>query len=453
MFLKLNDEVFMPSVIIVGAQWGDEGKSKIVDILASDAKHIIRSQGGNNAGHTIKISDDEHKLHLIPTGILKPHTKCYIGAGTVVDPEILIGEINFLESCGIEVKDHLFISPAAHVIFPYHRQLDIALEQMKGERTIGTTGRGIGPCYADKANRLGIRIGELVRSDIFMKVLRSVLEFKNEELTKLYNLDALSFDDIFSQYSDFAKSLEPFVADVDGLINDAVDREENLLFEGAQGTFLDITAGTYPYVTSSNTIAGGICAGACIGPTRIDHTLGVVKAYTTRVGNGILPTEVQEDETFFTHVERKESETGSQRKRRIGWFDAVLAKTASRLNGFDSLAITKLDVLDGLETLKICIGYKILDKTIKHLPSVSEDLEKIIPIYETLPGWNQTTSHITEYEELPENAKNYLKKIELYCKVKVSIISLGKERDRIILIQDPFSNTLKNEAFAGAYSE
>lgn len=444
----------MPSVIVVGAQWGDEGKGKIVDILTSDAKHVIRSQGGNNAGHTIMIGHDEYKLHLIPSGILRPHTKCYIGAGTVVDPEVLIGEINFLESCGIEIKNHLFISPAAHVIFPYHRLLDIALEQMKGERTIGTTGRGIGPCYADKANRLGIRMGELVRKDIFEKVLRSVLEFKNEELTKLYDLDALSFDEVFSQYSNFASALEPYVANVEGMVNDAIDANENLLFEGAQGTFLDITAGTYPYVTSSNTIAGGICAGACVGPTRIDHTLGVVKAYTTRVGNGSLPTEVKAEDDFFSHVEIKECQMTSQRKRRIGWFDSVLAKTAARLNGFDSLAITKLDVLDGLESLNICTGYEILGNTYDHLPSIAEDLEKIIPIYETLPGWNESTSHITEYEELPENAKNYLKRIEDLCKVRISLISIGKERDHFIVIQDPFSKSFKLEKesqLVGAY--
>lgn len=438
----------MPSVIVVGAQWGDEGKGKIVDILTSDAKHVVRAQGGHNAGHTIMISQDEYKLHLIPSGILRSHTKCYIGAGTVIDPEILIGEINFLESRGVEIKGRLWISPAAHIIFPYHRQLDIALERNKGERTIGTTGRGIGPCYADKANRIGIRMGELVRGDVFDKVLKSVLEFKNEELIKLYGLEPFSFEAIFRQYSQFAAILESYVANVEEVINDAIDAKENIIFEGAQGTFLDITSGTYPYVTSSNTIAGGICSGACVGPTRIDHTLGVVKAYTTRIGNGSLPTEVDERDVFLTHIELKEG--SFLRKRRIGWFDAVLARTAVRLNGFDSLAVTKLDLLDGLETIKICVGYEIEGVVSHCLPFVSDDLEKIVPIYETLPGWKAPTSEIVNFEELPLNAKNYLKRIEALCGVPISIISIGKERDRFILLQDLFS--YENTPLAGSLS-
>jgi len=439
----------MPSVIVVGAQWGDEGKGKIVDILASNARHVVRAQGGHNAGHKVMISNEEYKLHLIPSGILKPHTICYIGAGTVIDPEILIGEINFLESCGVEIKGRLWISSAAHVIFPYHRQLDTALEKMKGNRTIGTTGRGIGPCYADKANRLGIRMGELIRVDIFSKVLKSVLEFKNEELTKLYELEPHSFETIFKRYSNFAAILESYVTNAEELINEAIDAQENIIFEGAQGTFLDITSGTYPYVTSSHTIAGGICSGAGVGPTRIDHTLGVIKSYTTRVGQGPLPSEVDETDILLSHVETRECGATTARKRRFGWFDATLAKTAARLNGFDSLAITKLDVLEGLETIKICVGYQILDKTYNYLPSVAEDLDKIVPIYETLPGWKAGSADVLTYDELPLNAKNYLKRIEQLCGIPISMISLGKDLTHSIVLSDPFK--AKNEGLINAH--
>lgn len=429
----------MPSVILVGAQWGDEGKGKIIDILTSQANHIVRSQGGNNAGHTIIIGQEEYKLHLIPSGILQPHTQCYIGAGTVIDPSVLIQEIDNLQKRGIAVKGRLWVSPAAHVIFPYHRLLDLLLEKKKGERSIGTTGRGIGPCYADKANRLGIRIGELIRPDIFNKVLSSVLNLKNEELTKLFDIEELKFEEIHKQYAQYAEALKPYISGVEEIINQAIDNRENVLFEGAQGTFLDITLGTYPYVTSSNTISGGICMGAGVGPSKIDHTLGVMKAYTTRVGNGPLPTEVSEKETFLDHHKAREFGTTTGRKRRIGWFDAVLAKTAVRLNGLQSLAITKLDILDTLETIKICIGYQINGQRHDHLPYLTEDLELITPIYETVPGWRKSTVDISDYEELPENAKKYLKKIEQLCGIPISMISVGPEREKTIILKDIFS--------------
>lgn len=428
----------MPQVILIGAQWGDEGKGKIIDILTSQAKHVVRSQGGNNAGHTVIIGQEEYKLHLIPSGILHPHTHCYIGAGTVIDPEILIQEIEGLENRGIHIKGRLWISPSAHVIFPYHRTLDLLLEQRKGERSIGTTGRGIGPCYADKASRLGIRMGELVRPDIFGKVLRSVLQLKNEELTKLFGAEKMSYDDMHKKYSHYAETLKPFISDVEELINQAIDNKENVLFEGAQGTFLDISLGTYPFVTSSNTIAGGICAGAGVGPTRIDHTIGVIKAYTTRVGNGPLPTEVQENENFLDHLQAREYGTTTGRKRRIGWFDAVLARTAVRLNGIDSIALTKLDILDHLENIKICVGYQIHGIRLDHMPCLTEDLEKIVPIYETIPGWKASTSHIENYHDLPENAKKYLTRIEQLCGAPISMISLGPQRDKTILLKDIF---------------
>lgn len=429
----------MPSVIVVGAQWGDEGKGKIIDILTSQAKHIVRAQGGNNAGHTILIGDQEYKLHLIPSGILHQHTHCYIGAGTVIDPEVLLREINGLEARGIPCKERLMISPAAHIIFPYHRILDLLLEGKKGERAIGTTGRGIGPCYADKANRLGIRMGELIRPDIFAKVLKSVLDLKNEELVKLYDAEPLTFDEIFETFTGYAQQLEHLVGNIEEKINDVIDLGENVLFEGAQGTFLDITSGTYPFVTSSNTVAGGICVGAGVGPSRIDHTIGVLKAYTTRVGNGPLPSETGDDENFLDHQSAREYGTTTGRKRRIGWFDAVLAKTAVRLNGLDSFALTKLDILDDLENIKICVGYQINGMRHDHLPSLTEDLEKILPIYETMPGWMQPTTDITSYDELPERAKDYIKRIETLCKTPVSILSLGPERERTIILSDIFA--------------
>lgn len=429
----------MPSIIVVGAQWGDEGKGKIIDILTSQAKHIVRAQGGNNAGHTILIGDQEYKLHLIPSGILHQHTYCYIGAGTVIDPEVLIQEMSALEARGISCKGRLMISPAAHVIFPYHRTLDLLLEQKKGERAIGTTGRGIGPCYADKANRLGIRMGELIRPDIFSKILKSVLTLKNEELTKLYGHEEIPFEEVLQTYLGYADFLKHYVDNVEEKINNALEAGENILFEGAQGTFLDITSGTYPFVTSSNTVAGGICVGAGVGPSRIDHTIGVLKAYTTRVGNGPLPSETSEEENFLDHQLAREYGTTTGRKRRIGWFDSVLAKTAVRLNGLDSFAITKLDILDELDTIKICVGYQINGMRHDHLPSLAEDLEKIMPIYETMPGWKQSTCGMTTYEQLPERAKDYLRRIESLCKIPISMISLGPERERTIIIDDLFS--------------
>lgn len=430
----------MPSVIVVGAQWGDEGKGKIIDILSSQAMHIVHAQGGNNAGHTIVLGDATYKLHLIPTGILHPHTQCYIGAGTVIDPEVLIGEIEALQRGGIDIKNRLWISPAAHVIFPFHRQIDVLLEQRKGSRSIGTTGRGIGPCYADKANRLGIRLGEMIRPEIFPRVLQDVLALKNDELSKLFDADTVDYHTLLKQYTDFAYALEPFVTEVEEYIDEALHAKENVLFEGAQGTFLDLSMGTYPFVTSSHTIAGGVCVGAGVGPTRIDHTIGVIKAYTTRIGNGPLPTEVLDTDLFLDYQTAREyGHTVAGRKRRIGWFDAVMGRTAVRLNGLDSLAVTKLDVLDTLETIKICTSYEIRGSHCDHLPSVVNDLDSLTPVYETLPGWQCTTSHIDRYEDLPAAAKHYLQRIETLCQAPISMISIGPERSKTICIHNPFN--------------
>lgn len=428
----------MPSVIVVGAQWGDEGKGKIIDILTANAKHVVRAQGGNNAGHTILIGNDEYKLHLVPSGILHPNTQCYIGAGTVLDPEVLIQEIQSLESRGRTVKGRLHISPASHVIFPYHKLIDTLMEKKKGALSVGTTGRGIGPCYADKVNRIGIRMGELVRSDIFHKTLKGVLSLKNEELAKLFDSPPLLYDEIFTQYTRYAEFLNPYVNEFSPDLCKAVKQKENILFEGAQGTFLDITSGTYPFVTSSNTVAAGICSGAGIGPSHIHHTLGVVKAYTTRVGNGPLPSEIKDGECFLDHKQAREYGTTTGRKRRVGWFDAALVNSAICLNGLQSIALTKLDILDMLEEIKICIGYQILGKRQNHLPSIAEDFELLEPIYETLQGWKTTTTHIKNYNDLPANAKHYIKRIETLCDLPISLISVGPERENTLILKDVF---------------
>lgn len=396
----------MPNVIVVGAQWGDEGKGKVIDLLTSNVQHIVRAQGGNNAGHTVIIGEEEYKLHLIPSGILHPHTQCYIGAGTVIDPEVLVFEMNTLESRGIKLSGRLWISPAAHLIFPYHRKLDILLEKRRGANAIGTTGRGIGPCYADKANRLGIRIAELLQPELFSSLLKSVLELKNEELTKIYNADPIAFDEISIEYNRYANHLKPYIGPVSDMVEYAIEQNANVLFEGAQGTFLDSTFGTYPYVTASNTTAGGLCTGGGIGPTKITHTLGVVKAYTTRVGLGPLPTEIPEGEEFLDHYLAREFGTTTRRKRRIGWFDAFIVKTAANLNGFNAIAITKLDILDNLETIKICKDYMLNGEKLKRPPYLIKDFDAVVPVYETLPGWKSSTREVRDFENLPENAKS-----------------------------------------------
>jgi len=428
----------MPSIIVVGAQWGDEGKGKIIDLLTSEAQHIVRAQGGNNAGHTIIVDQQEYKLHLTPSGILHPKTQCYIGVGVVLDPKVLLSELQELKERGIQIQGRLWISPGAHVIFPFHQKLDQLMEERKGDLSIGTTGRGIGPCYADKANRIGIRVGELIRPEIFSKKLKTAMELKNQELTKLYDEEPMDFQSILEEYTAYADQLRPLVTDVESSIEEAILAGKNVLFEGAQGTLLDIDSGTYPFVTSSNTVAAGICVGAGIGPSLIDHVVGVIKSYTTRVGNGPLPTEVEKGYEFLDHQKAREFGTTTNRKRRIGWFDAVLARTAVRLNGFHSLAVTKLDILDSLEEIKICIGYEIEGKPYQHLPSLVEDLEQVTPIYEELKGWNQSTSDVTDYEELPREAKHYLSRISALCNVPISMVSLGPERGRTLILKQLF---------------
>jgi adenylosuccinate synthase len=433
----------MPCTIIVGTQWGDEGKGKIVDLLTSQAKHIVRSQGGNNAGHTVIVRGKEHKLHLVPSGILHPHTQCYIGAGTVIDPETLIQEMGGLRSAGIFLENRLWISPEAHVIMPYHRQLDSLSEKLKGAGSIGTTGRGIGPAYADKANRIGIRVSEWIRPSLFAKTLQEALVIKNAELAKLYDAPAADFAAIYQSYTALAAELSPYVADVEEKIHKAISSNESVLLEGAQGTFLDITSGTYPFVTSSSTTAAGICSGAGIGPRHIDHVLGVVKAYTTRVGKGPFPTEIPKEALLIDRKTAREFGTTTGRERRIGWFDACLLKRAVQLNGIDSLAITKLDVLDQLDVIKIATGYTLNGVKCSSFPKGAEDLAHVVPIYEEMPGWKQPTHAATSLNDLPPPAQRYLKRIEELCGMSISIVSVGPDRQQTIVLNDIFAKTAR----------
>ncbi len=420
------------AVAVIGMQWGDEGKGKVIDLLSEKAQHIARAQGGNNAGHTIVAEGREYRFHLIPSGILFPHTKCYIGGGTVLDPASLLAELESLKTNQIHFERRLFISPYVHIIFPFHRMLDQLLEKERGGGSIGTTGRGIGPCYVDKVNRCGIRLADLLSPENFRAKLEIAIKQKSRELGQ--NLD---FQAIFDEYLRFSEKLSPFIAPVEELLFKASKNGERILFEGAQGAMLDITFGTYPFVTSSCTLSGGICSGLGIGPSQIDHAIGVVKAYSTRVGKGPMPTEFSENELsrFPDHSASREVGTTTGRKRRMGWLDAFLLKHTICLNGADSLALMKLDILDDLDEIKICTGYKHCHT----FPATAEELSRAIPIYETHPGWKKSTRDVEVYDDLPSNAKAYLRRIEELCEAPISMISVGPEREKTIWL-DRFFN-------------
>ncbi|MBS0651877.1 MAG: adenylosuccinate synthase [Verrucomicrobia bacterium] len=431
----------MKSIIVVGVQWGDEGKGKVIDLLSEHAEVIVRSQGGNNAGHTIVVGKDEYKFHLVPSGILYPHAKCFIGGGTVIDPKVLLEEIHGLSARGVALKDRLFLSSYAHVIFPYHRALDRLYEEQKGANAIGTTGRGIGPCYADKIARVGIRICELLQKPVLEKRLKAILSLKNLEVQKIFNQPPFDLEAILAEYVDYGSQLSPFVHDVESYVADSMEQGKKVLFEGAHGTLLDINYGTYPFVTSSSTLSSGVANGAGVGASRVDHTIGVVKAYTTRVGAGPLPTALdQEDQKLFMdNVAAREIGTTTGRNRRMGWFDAALVRFAVRLNGADSLAITKLDILDALETIKICTGYRLEGKVLKTPPPIVEDLERVEPIYETLPGWKTSTKDVSDFSQLPVNARRYIERIQELVGAPIHIVSMGPERHRTIFLQKFFN--------------
>jgi adenylosuccinate synthase len=425
------------AIAVIGMQWGDEGKGKVIDLLSENAHHIARAQGGNNAGHTIVAKGQEFRFHLIPSGIIYPHTKCYIGGGTVIDPASILTEMGDLTKHGIDYVKRLYISFYAHVVFPYHRLIDQLSEKQKGAGSIGTTGRGIGPCYTDKISRCGIRLADLLHTETFPAKLEAALALKNRELEKFYGHAPLELAPILEEYLGYAKKLAPFAAPVEEMLHTASKKGERILFEGAQGALLDITFGTYPFVTSSCTLSGGVCAGLGMGPTKVDQTIGVTKAYTTRVGHGPFPTELSEVEQarFPDHSESREVGTTTGRKRRMGWFDAFMLRHTICLNGADSLALTKLDILDNLEEIKICTGYK----QSKVFPATVDDLSRAVPIYENHPGWKKSTRDIKIYDDLPSQAKAYIRRIEELCELPVSIVSTGPEREKTLWL-DQFFN-------------
>jgi len=419
--------------VLVGAQWGDEGKGKVIDVLTENVQYIVRYQGGNNAGHTVVIADNKYVLHLIPSGILREGKICVIGHGVVVDPKALIEEIEFLKTRNIEVRGRLKISDRAHVIFPYHMKIDELREAKRKKGKIGTTKKGIGPCYADKVSRVGIRIGDLFDKVYFEKRLIENIAEKNIVIKDLYGFEEFSKDEILEEYSKYAEYLKEFICDTTLFLNDALKKGESILFEGAQGTFLDVDYGTYPYVTSSNATAGGACTGGGVGPSRINRVVGVVKAYTTRVGEGPMPTEFGPD--LMEKIREKGGEFGATtgRARRCGWFDSVLVKNSVEINGIDDVVITKLDVLDELQTIKICIGYKYEGKIYKSIPAVPEFLDKCEPVYEELTGWMENTSGAKSCDELPLSARKYLDRIRELISAPIMLVSVGKSRRQTLV--------------------
>ena len=426
----------MANVVVIGAQWGDEGKGKITDLLSRSADVVVRYQGGVNAGHTVVVQDQTFKLHLIPSGILYADTECVIGSGTVIDPKALIGELDKLDELNISA-DNLFISDAAHVTMPYHRLIDQAAEERRGSQKIGTTKRGIGPTYADKSERIGIRIVDLMDHGRLRDKLEWTIQYKNGVLEKLYGLEPLDPAAVLDEYVQYAERLRPHIIDSSLHVYKAIQQRKNVLFEGAQGTLLDLDHGTYPYVTSSNPVAGGACIGTGIGPTVIDRVIGVAKAYTTRVGEGPFPTELTCEVGEHLGDRGAEFGTTTGRRRRCGWFDAVIGRYAVRINGLDCLAITKLDVLDDVDEIKVCVAYELDGKRCEELPGSAYAFSRCQPIYQTLPGWKQSTDHCRSLEDLPRAALDYLKFLAELMDVPIAIVSLGASRDQTIIVEDP----------------
>ena len=429
----------MPNVVVVGTQWGDEGKGKIVDLLTARAQHIVRFQGGNNAGHTLVVEGQKFIFHLLPSGILHQDKVCYIGNGVVVDPLVLVEELDRLEEKGFGVTpDQLMISERAHIIMPYHQALDLAKEKMAGKAAIGTTGRGIGPCYMDKVGRVGIRFVDLLDPAGFRDKVAANLEEKNFWLKEYFKAETLDAEKIIADYSAVAERLAPYAGNVPLTLDEARKKGDNILFEGAQGTHLDIDHGTYPYVTSSNPVAGSVSAGAGVGPTRIKSVVGLVKAYTTRVGAGPFATELEDDNG--THLQQVGHEYGSTtgRPRRCGWLDLVAVAEAVRLSGITSLALTKLDVLTGLKELKICTAYELDGRSIRHMPPRLEDLARCKPVYKTLTGWNEDITSAREMAKLPQTAREYVKTVEELAGCPISHVSVGPDREETIILREVY---------------
>jgi len=428
----------LSNVIVVGTQWGDEGKGKIVDYIMDKADYVVRYQGGNNAGHTVVVKGEQFILHLIPSGILRPGKMCIIGNGVVVDPMVLLQEIDELKKRGIHIDSNLLLSMNAHLIFPYHKMLDKAREKKKGARRIGTTGRGIGPAYMDKIARVGIRVVDLMNEKLFAELLKLNVEEKNEWFTQFYKLEPLSYKKILEEYLEYFRRIKKYISDTGIIINEACSSGKNILFEGAQGNLLDIDFGTYPFVTSSNASAGGACTGTGLAPNRIDRIIGVAKAYTTRVGEGPFPTEFSNELSELLRKKGKEFGATTGRPRRCGWFDAVIVRHSVRINHLDGLAITKLDVLDDLKKIKICTGYKYQGEIHKDFPYVLEVLERGEPVYEEMDGWESSTSGISSFNKLPHNAQSYLKRLSEILDVDICLVSVGSNRKETIILKDIF---------------
>ena len=422
----------MANTILVGAQWGDEGKGKIIDVLTEQADVVVRTQGGNNAGHTVHIKGQKYILHLVPSGILRKNKTCVIGNGVVVDPVSLVEEIEGLRKLGIKISRNLFLSETAHLVFPYHRELDAQRELLKGKNKIGTTKRGIGPAYGDKAARTGLRVIDLVNPPVFERKLQLKIK-ENNEILKAFGAQPLSLKDVLAEYRKAGDYLKPFVANTVVLLHDAVRRGDNILLEGAQGTFLDIDHGTYPFVTSSNTTAGGACTGSGIPPHRMDRVVGVMKAYTTRVGEGPLPTENAEIADML-HAMGREFGATTGRPRRCGWFDSVATRHATMVNGIDQLAVTNLDGLDTVETIKVCIAYRDGKNRYDYVPNDVQLLSRCQPVYAEFPGWRTPTQKARQWKELPAKARAYLKAIAQLTGAKLAIASVGPGREQTIFV-------------------
>ena len=426
----------MSSVVVVGTQWGDEGKGKITDFLSEKAEYVARYQGGDNAGHTIQFGGETYKLHLIPSGIFSPEKLCIIGNGVVVNPKSLVTELAYLHERNI-TTDNLRISDRAHVILPYHIELDRLQEEAKGDKKIGTTIKGIGPAYMDKAARVGIRIADLLDREVFEERLRINLEDKNRQFTKLYDANPMNFEDIFEEYYEYGQQIKQYVCDTSVLLNDALDNGKRVLFEGAQGVMLDIDQGTYPFVTSSNPLAGGVTIGSGVGPSKVTKVVGVCKAYTSRVGDGPFPTELFDEIGSRIREVGREYGTTTGRPRRVGWFDSVVMRHSKRVSGITNLCLNSIDVLTGLETVKICVAYrKSNGEEISHYPASLVELGQCEPVYEELPGWSEDITGCRTLDELPIEAQNYVRRVSELVGVKISTFSVGPDRNQTNILED-----------------
>ena len=429
------------NVVVLGTQWGDEGKGKIADLLTSKASIVVRSQGGHNAGHTLVVGDKKVVVRLVPSGILHESCQCLIGSGVVVSPEALFSEISELEAAGFkDAHKRIKISGACALLLPIHPAIDRGAEKLRGKNAIGTTGRGIGPCYEDKVARRGLRVGDLLDMERFSERLKNLLKYRNFMLKNYYDEPEVSYESIMESIMALRDKILPMIADISAILADARERGEKILYEGAQGSFLDIDYGTYPYVTSSNTVAGGCCTGSGAGPLHIDYVLGIAKAYTTRVGGGPFPTELLDEIGQGICTRGKEFGAVTGRARRAGWYDAVAMRRAVTINSLSGIALMKLDVLDGMDEVKICVGYKLKDGSVSNLPPLAAyEYGEVEPVYETMPGWTETTFGVTEFDKLPVNAQKYVRRLEELAGVKIAILSTGPERNQTIFIEDPFA--------------